>query len=200
MELLHSDILLFKNDGKSEMANLLKDLDAYFEEAQVNDDQYYKEISKDSIDKLNKYVQSKIQEPFFQYFLELKHDTRPDLDMYVNGHFMSPVDYSAKTKEYKSNLRQYNKLEFSWGQSIQLARVNSANNFNYIKVNGHINKFMILIGLSNKPEHTSTVSFPIQNVAQQLNRGDIIITPAGITHPYTIGSIIKGVVKIVEAM
>jgi predicted Holliday junction resolvase-like endonuclease len=194
MELLHSDILLFKNDGKSEMANLLKDLDAYFEEAQVNDDQYYKEISKDSIDKLNKYVQSKIQEPFFQYFLELKHDTRPDLDMYVNGHFMSPVDYSAKTKEYKSNLRQYNKLEFSWGQSIQLARVN------YIKVNGHINKFMILIGLSNKPEHTSTVSFPIQNVAQQLNRGDIIITPAGITHPYTIGSIINGVFKIVEAI
>jgi hypothetical protein len=200
MELLHSDILLFKNDGKSEMSNLLKDLDKYFEAAQINDDQYYKEISKDSIEKLNKYVQAKIQESFFQYFLELKHHTRPDLDLYVNGHFMSPVDYSAKDKEYKSNLREYNKLEFSWGQSIQLARVNSANNYNYIKVNGHINKFMILIGLSNKTEHVSNVSFPIQGVNHQLNRGDIIITPAGITHPYTIGSIINGVFKIVEAI
>ena len=82
MELLHSDILLFKNDGKSEMSNLLKDLDKYFEAAQINDDQYYKEISKDSIEKLNKYVQAKIQESFFQYFLELKHHTRPDLNLF----------------------------------------------------------------------------------------------------------------------
>ena len=200
MELLHSDILLFRNDGKSEIANLLKDLDTYFEAAQLNDSQYYKEISKDSIDKLNKYVQDKIQEPFFQYFLELTHHSRPDLDLYVNGHFMREDDNSGKNRQYKSNLRQYNKLEFSWGQGIQLARVNSANNFNYIKLNGHINKFMILIGLSNQTDHVSTVSFPLQNVQYQLNRGDIIVTAAGITHPYTIGSIINGVFKIVEAI
>jgi hypothetical protein len=59
---------------------------------------------------------------------------------------------------------------------------------------------MILIGLSNKPEHVSTVSFPIQGVSHQLNRGDIIVTAAGITHPYTIGSIINGVFKIVEVI
>lgn len=200
MELLHSDILLFKNDGKSEMANLLKDLDVYFEAAQLNDSQYYKEISKDSIDKLNKYVQAKIQEPFFQYFLELTHASRPDLELYVNGHFMREDNNTGKNRQYKSNLREYNKLEFSWGQSIQLARVNSANNFNYIKLNGHINKFMILIGLSNHTDHVSTVSFPLQNVQHQLNRGDIIITAAGITHPYTIGSVINGVFKIVEAI
>ena len=200
MELLHSDILLFKNDGKSEITNLLKDLDTYFEAAQLNDSQYYKEISKDSIDKLNKYVQSKIQEPFFQYFLELTHPSRPDLDLYVNGHFMREDNNTGKNRQYKSNLREYNKLEFSWGQSIQLARVNSANNFNYIKLNGHINKFMILIGLSNHADHVSTVSFPLQNVQHQLNRGDIIVTAAGITHPYTIGSVINGVFKIIEAI
>jgi hypothetical protein len=59
---------------------------------------------------------------------------------------------------------------------------------------------MILIGLSDKSEHVSNVSFPLQNVHHQLNRGEIIITPAGITHPYTIGSIINGVFKIVEAI
>jgi hypothetical protein len=199
MELLHSDILLFKNDGKSDINNLLKDLDTYFETVQLNDYQYHKEISKDSIDKINKYVQVKIQEPFFEYFLELKHQTRPDLNLFVNNNSIA-VEEKGTDRQYKSNLREYNKLEFSWGQSIQLARVNTAYNYNFIKLNGHTNKFMVLIGLSNKPEHVSNVSFPLQNVHYQLNRGDIIVTAAGITHPYTINSVINGVFKIVEVI
>lgn len=200
MELLHSDILLFRNDGKSEISTLLKDLDMYFENAQISDSQYYKEISKESLAKINNYVQAKIQEPFFQYFLELTHHSRPDLNLYVNGHFMQENDATGKNKQYKSTLREHNKLDFTWGQSAQLARVNSATSYNFIKLNGHINRFAILIGLSNNHEHVSTVAFPLQGVTHQLNRGDIIITAAGITHPYTITSVINGVFKIVEAI
>jgi hypothetical protein len=105
-----------------------------------------------------------------------------------------------KRNENLSNLRHCNQVKMEKGGATMMHRGNVLYEGNYSRVTSCLNRFVILIGMSRDDEHESEIYFPIQKVGTKLNRGDVLVAPGGITHPYVVNNIVNGKFKFVEGL
>lgn len=196
MQLLDHGILFFKSRMPFQ---LLNELDYYFNGASLIREGFYAPLSEDTISKLNDFVKKEIQPEVFKYFIYLTHPERPDLMAY-SGCMHTDVPYYDKHRKFRNTLEDNNSIEITDANALLVHRGSIIYDGNLVKWKGTLNKFTILIGISQPHEHDSNVNFPIQKVSIQLNRGDIIVAPAGITHPYILAGIINGKFKLIECL
>lgn len=196
MELLDSTILLFKSKASDK---LLKELDQYFKDALIIRDEMSVELTDKTLESINAFIQRHIKLDVLNYFVELNHPQRPDLKAYSAVAHVD-LEHYKKTKEFRSLLKLSNNFKLESGNATLAHRGTVIYDGNLLRWKGTLNKFTVLIGLSEEYEHVSYVKFPIQGVSVQLNRGDILIAPAGITHPFTVTDIINGKFKFIDCI
>lgn len=196
MELLHDSICLFKRNTPDK---LLKELDSYFNDVQISEHQFEVNGSVETNSRINEYVNTNIVPHVLQYFLELNHSSRPDLNDYSWSYYLDREEYhrSGKMEHY---IKRYSDIQVNHTCFRLVHRNNCTYDGNFIKYMGHMNNFTFLIGLSNDNEHDSNIKFPIQKIDVKLNRGDVLAFPAGLTHPYGINYIVNGKLKFIECM
>lgn len=196
MQLLDSTILLFKGKAPEK---LLKDLDSYFKDVLIIRDEMSTQLTEKSLGLINDFVQKSIKTHVLNYFVELTHPDRPDLKAYSAVAHID-LEHYKKTKEFRSLLKLSNNFKLESGNATLAHRGTVIYDGNLLRWKGTLNKFTVLIGLSEEHEHVSFVKFPIQGVSVQLNRGDILVAPAGITHPFTVTDIINGKLKFIDCL
>ena len=185
----------------------LKELDSY----DVNyvrtgwDAKNWINLENVTIDNLNQNLE-KAEEEIFEYLLEFKNKSRPDLKTYHWMYYLNidrnKIDWNnpPKKSESFSSLRKSNQIKMEKGWMTLLHRGNVFYEGNYSRVTNCLNRFTILIGLSQDDEHESEIYFPIQKQGIKLNRGDVLIVPGGITHPFVVNNIINGKFKFIEGL
>lgn len=196
MEILDNSILLFKNVVPNK---LLNDLDSYFIDMQINDRTPEKSGTDSTNQQINDFIKSAIQPKMLDYFLDLKHESRPDLEQYSWGYQLDKELYE-KTGEMYNTLRNHINFYIHVSCFRFVHRNNALSDLNYVRWIGDMNKFTFIIGISEQHEHVSNLRYPLQKVALQLNRGDVLVAPSGLTHPYIINDIQNGVFKFIEAL
>jgi hypothetical protein len=196
MELLDSTILLFKRKASDKV---LKELDQYFKDVLIIRDELSVELTDKSLDLINDFIQKNVKNDVLNYFVELNHPDRPDLKAYSAVAHID-LEHYKKTKEFRSLLKLSNNFKLESGNAVLTHRGTVIYDGNLLRWKGTLNKFTVLIGLSEEHEHVSYIKFPIQGVSVQLNRGDILIAPAGITHPFTVTDIINGKFKFIDCL
>jgi hypothetical protein len=196
MEILDNSILLFKNTAPKK---LLDELDNYFTDMQINDRTPEKNGTEFTNQQINDFIKSEIEPKMLDYFLDLKHESRPDLQRY-SWNYQLDKELYEKTGEMYNTLR--NHLNFSIHVSCFkfVHRNNALSDSNYVRWIGDMNHFTFIIGISEAHKHVSTLRFPLQRVALQLNRGDVLVAPSGLTHPYIINDVQNGLFKFIEAL
>ena len=204
MQIYDNTIFFFEREINKK--NLI-DLDSYnidtIHQGWTPDD--WADLKKETIDNLNVNLE-KVESQIFEYLLEFRNESRPDLKSY---HWMYYMDVDRdktnwsnppKKEESFSRLRKSNEVKIEKGGVTILHRGNVLYEGNYSRVTGCLNRFMILIGLSRDNEHESEVYFPIQRKGIKLNRGDVLVAPGGITHPYVVNNVVNGKFKYVECL
>lgn len=195
MEILGNDIFLFKNAVSGHLFTKLREL---FNAAPINKDQFKLELTPEHIAELNKLIKEKIEHPIYEYLLDLKLDSRPDLLDY-SGCFNTDLEYYEKYKEFRNSLRKSNPIQVETALARELHRGNLVYYGNFVEWKGYLNKFGIFINLSEVGENNSTLKFPIQKQEITMLQGDVIVSPGGITHPYII-DVINGKLKFIYAL
>ena len=166
MQLLDSSILLFKSKASDK---LLKELDQYFKDVLIIRDEMSIELTAKSLDSINNFIQKNIKEDILNYFVELNHPQRPDLKAYSAVAHID-LEHYKKTKEFRSLLKLGNNFKLESGNAVLTHRGTVIYDGNLLRWKGTLNKFTILIGLSEEHEHVSCLKFPIKEVSVQLNR------------------------------
>ena len=185
----------------------LEELDTYLANSLVRTYDWHPnnrvDLSKETLDLINLNLEN-VESKIFEYLLEFRHETRPDLKSYHWMYYIDrdKIDWNKPPKKSKSFsvLRESNKIKIEKGAAAMMHRGNVLYEGNYSRVSSCVNKFLILIGMSRDDEHESEIYFPIQKQSIKLNRGDVLVTPAGITHPYVVNNIINGKFKFVEGI
>ncbi len=195
MEILGNDIFLFKNSLKKE---LNKSLYSIFDEVPVNRDQFTESIEAHHINLINKHLEELVESKIHSYLLDLKEETRPDLLDY-SGCFNTDVEFYNKNKEFSNSLKQHNRIQIEQVSARELHRGTLVYFGNFVEWKGHLNKFGVIINISEDRDHDTWLRFPIQKQQIKLWKNDIVVFPAGITHPYQI-DIISGKFKFIEAL
>ncbi len=197
MEILDSNILLFR---KAATASIMKIVDNHISTLQVNDSYAQSHLNDIEKDKLTKFFNEKTDPEMFDYLLNFKNDSRPDLNSSMWKHFID-MDWFNKTSEFRNRLREHFTTRIGHAAVKMFHRSNigyeGANNVNIL---GELNKFAYHIGASEDATHDSAIVFPLQRVSIKLNRGDVLIAPGSISHPYVITNVINGKFKFLEAI
>jgi hypothetical protein len=196
MELLSDSILFFKNIVPSK---LLNELDTYFDNCQIDEHLFEVNGTDETNAKIDLFLQKEIIPNILQYFLHLKHPKRDDLNDFSWSYYLDRELYN-KTGKMEHFIERYMNIKVNTTCFRLVHRNNSTYDGNFIKYMGNMNNFTFILGLSKDNEHDSNLIFPIQSVNVKLNRGDILIVPAGITHPYGINYIVNGKFKFVETI
>lgn len=196
MEILDNSIILFKNITP---ISLLNELDLYYKDAHVDDRVLEQNGTDVTNQNINKFIKSVIEPKMLDYFIDLTHESRPDLQQYSWNYQLDREEYQKTGKIYNT-LRNYIDLSIRVSCFRFIHRNNCLNDINYVKWMGDMNKFTFVIGMSNEADHVSVLRFPIQKVELQLNRGDILVAPAGITHPFIINGVQNGIFKFIETV
>ena len=199
MELLDNTMMLFRESIKPE-GFLMREIDTYFT-SQIEDKPYHKDLSENTISKINDHFIKNVRVQVQDYLFEFKHPKRKDLLAYSFAHQIDlDMVNSSNGNIYRSMLKEQYPMTINWAGVTMSHRANSLYNGNFAKWVGNLSTLAIFIGVSRPHEHDSSVDFPIQGVSVKLNRGDILVAPSGFTHPYTLASVNGGVFKLVECM
>lgn len=195
MELIGNDIFLFRNCLTD---SLHKRLYAMFDGVPINRDQFKKDVDTALVKDLNALISKKVEAPIHEYLLDLKIESRPDLLDY-SGCFNTDLEYYEKHKEFRNSLRDSNPIQIENASARELHRGNIVYFGNFVEWKGFLNKFGIFINVSNPGETDTSIQFPIQKQEITLSYRDIIVSPAGITHPFLI-NIMNGKLKFIECL
>lgn len=197
MEILDSNILLFR---KAATSQVMKIIDSHISTLQVNDSYAQSYLSDIEKEKLTKFFNEKTDPEMLDYLLHFKADSRPDLHPSMWKHFID-MDYFNKTYDFRNIIKEkfITKITYSSVKLFHRSNVGYAGN-NEINLLGELNKFAYHIGASEEDTHDSSIEFPLQKVKVKLNRGDVIIAPGSISHPYVITNVVNGKFKFLEAI
>lgn len=197
MEILDSNILLFR---KTATSSIMKIIDNHISTLQVNDSYAQSHLSDIEKEKLTKFFNEKTDPEMLDYFLNFKADSRPDLNSSMWKHYID-AEWFDKTCEFRNRLRENFITKIGYAVAKMFHRSNigyeGANNVNIL---GDLNKFAYHIGATEDASHDSVIVFPLQRVSVKLNRGDVLISPGSISHPYVITNVINGKFKFLEAI
>ncbi len=196
MEILETSILLFKGGIHK---SLMKELDSYFDDAQVNDFYWNAVLDKSTLDNVSNHIKDKIEPAMFDYLLEYRHPDRPDLKDIRWKYYLDNEHYE-KTGGYKHVLRERYTTNLGWGSAVMLHRANSTYEGNFAKINGNMDRFIYHIGVSPSHEFDAHIYFPLQQVKVKLDRGDILVAPGGLNYPYITSGVINGKFKFIEVL
>lgn len=202
MILLDSTTFLFKG-AINPSGSLLRDIDSYFGDGQIEDRPFDKDLSEMTVNRINLFLQKEIQPPVHDYLLEFKHKDRPDL-LEQSYFFFTDHDEVKRSngKIYRNVLKTIDsyQLKISWAGASMVHRANMLYAGNSAKWIGNLGHLAVFIGVSNEWEHDCKIHFPIQKVSVKLNRGDVLVAPSGYTHPFVVNNVVNGVFKFIEAL
>lgn len=197
MEILDSNILLFR---KAASTAVMKIIDNHASGLQLNDHTVQSYLDETEKETLTRFINEKIDPDMLDYFLLFKAESRPDLSSSMWKHFID-MDHFNKTSDFKNVMRE----KFSANITYSSVKLFHRGNVGYdaknsLNILGDLHKFAYHIGASEDSEHDSSVEFPLQRVSVKLNRGDVLVAPGSISHPYIITHIINGKFKFLEAI
>lgn len=197
MEILDSNILLFR---KATPSSILKIIDEHVSRLQVNDEHTQSQLNEIEKGKLTKFFNEKIDPTMFDYLLNFKAESRPDLTSSMWKHFID-AEWFDKTGEFRNRLRENFTANIMYSSVKMFHRTNIGyEGSNTVNILGDLNRFTYHIGASEETSHDSTVEFPLQKVSIKLNRGDVLVFPGSISHPYVMTNVINGKFKFLEAI
>lgn len=196
MKILDSNILLFSKVAPS---SILRIIDEHISTLQINDDYAFSELNEDEKLKLTKFINEKIDPTMFDYFLNFKAVERPDLNSSAWKHFMDTEEYK-KSGHFKNILREKYNTRIGYAAATLIHRANIAYEGDCLKIIGDLDRFAYHIGATEDHMHDSVIEFPLQRISVKLNRGDVLIAPGSISHPYIISGVVNGKFKFLEAI
>jgi hypothetical protein len=195
MEILDSNILLFRNIAPKSILSLI---DSHLSNLQVNDYYTTSVLSDSEKMQLTKFINQKIDPTMFDYYLNFKAAARPDLSSTTWKHFVD-MEWYNKTGHFKNLIRDNYTTNITYASALMLHRANTIYEGDCLKILANLDRFAYHIGASEDSEHDSKIEFPLQRVSVKLNRGDVLIAPGSISHPYIMTSIVNGKFKFLEA-
>lgn len=195
MEILGNDIFLFKDSLKKDLSSFLYSI---FTDVPINRDQFKEPLSSRYATLLNLHLEKAVEPEIHSYLLDLKHETRPDLLNY-SGCLTTDVDFYNKNKKFSNSLKHNNRIQVEQVNARELHRGTLVYFGNFVEWKGHLNKFGVLINISEDRDHDTWLRFPIQKQEIKLWKNDIVVFPAGITHPTQI-DIVNGKFKFIEGL
>lgn len=199
MKVLSPNILLFENAVDKK---LLTELDSYY--TGVPDERYpwICNLSDDVRNNISKFIDKKIKKDFYDHYLYLGGAQLEGYSIvnYIRKGVFNGADYKGPDPD-KNKLENFDYFSTRWTGAMMLTRMSSVYSGNRVKwsKSDKADKFTYLIGLSKESEHDSEITFPLHGISVKLNRGDLLIFPAGIISPYAM-KLFNGEFKFIESV